>query len=265
MTTQDKLAQALRDLLNSDPDGAIAQATDAELAEAVADASADPIVRSQAAAVLGARKALAAHEAKAQAVPVGVLDHCQAVMDLIDDYVDKPTSDNRHAIRSALLDIAAPQPEAVCEEKRLTQEARVGGASFGIGVPERLVVEAAQRAALHPQGLVDESAKQELQQLIADNAGRAAFLESHPAVSEELAGLIEENERLRAALAAQQAEREGLTEDQARKLTRIGPVHCDSDGIVKRSAEGYRQELQSAAIRGIRIAERAHGIGKDQS
>lgn len=46
-------------------------------------------------------------------------------------------------------------------------------------------------------------AKKELQQLIAENAGRAAFLESHPAVSKELCDLIEENERLRAAIAAQ--------------------------------------------------------------
>lgn len=37
----------------------------------------------------------------------------------------------------------------------------------------------------------------ELRKLIADNAGRSAFLDAHPAVSAELAALIEENERLR--------------------------------------------------------------------
>lgn len=49
-------------------------------------------------------------------------------------------------------------------------------------------------------------AKNDLQQLIAENAGRSAFLESHPAVSKELCDLIEENERLRAAIAAQAPE-----------------------------------------------------------
>lgn len=87
-------------------------------------------------------------------------------------------------------------------EGRLKKEARVGHTTFGIGVPERFVIEAAQRAAEHPQGLVDKEAAAGLQRIIQENAERAAFLDSHPAVSAELAALIEENERLLTLLAA---------------------------------------------------------------
>ena len=87
-------------------------------------------------------------------------------------------------------------------EVRLTKEARVGHTTFGVGVPERFVIEAAQRAAEHPQGLVDKEAAAGLQRIIQENAERAAFLDSHPAVSAELAALIEENERLLTLLAA---------------------------------------------------------------
>ena len=86
-------------------------------------------------------------------------------------------------------------------EVRLTKEARVGHTTFGVGVPERFVIEAAQRAAEHPQGLVDKEAAAGLQRIIQENAERAAFLDSHPSVSAEMASLIEENERLRAATA----------------------------------------------------------------
>ena len=87
-------------------------------------------------------------------------------------------------------------------EGRLKKEARVGHTTFGIGVPERFVIDAAQRAAEHPQGLVDKEAAAGLQRIIQENAERAAFLDSHPAVSAELAALIEENERLLTLLAA---------------------------------------------------------------
>lgn len=114
------------------------------------------------------------------------------------------TLDQAIYLRRAMEEIAAPQVEQQAE-RRLTRKARVGGTLFEVGVPERLVLDAAQLAAQRPQGLIDDSVKRELQQLIADNAGRAAFLDAHPAVSQELAGLIEENERLRAALTDQQA------------------------------------------------------------
>jgi hypothetical protein len=111
------------------------------------------------------------------------------------------------AFRDAMwnLNVALGKPSASERQQggeRLTAEARVGNVVFGVGVPERMVIEAAQSAAKHPQGGVSEEAGRELRQMIADNAGRAAFLESHPAVSKELSDLIEENERLRDALAA---------------------------------------------------------------
>ena len=86
-------------------------------------------------------------------------------------------------------------------EGRLTKEARVGHAMFGVGVPERFVIEAAQRAAEHSQGLVDKEVAAGLRRIIQGNAERAAFLDSHPSVCAELAALIEENERLLGATA----------------------------------------------------------------
>lgn len=119
------------------------------------------------------------------------------------------TTSQRESIRTAakqLIDLGdektaatlawiddAPSPQA---EPRLTREARIGHTSFGIGVPERFVIEAAQRAAEHPQGEVDKAAAAELQRLIQESAERAAFLDAHPAVTAELASLIAENERL---------------------------------------------------------------------
>lgn len=130
MGTQDKLAQALRDLLNSDPDGAIAQATDAELAEAVADASADLIIRSQAAAVLGAREALAAHEAEAQAVPGGYVLVNAGALQMVRNALRRDSESGKTA-RGEMLDefdkatlVAAPQPEAVREDPENDPPAR---------------------------------------------------------------------------------------------------------------------------------------------
>lgn len=60
---------------------------------------------------------------------------------------------------------------------------------------DRLALAIYRTTAQHQQ------AKNELHQLIADNAGRAAFLHSHPAVTKELCDLIEENERLTRQLA----------------------------------------------------------------
>lgn len=54
------LREALARLLSSDPEGAIATASEDDLTEAANDASADPVVREQAASVLQARSALAA-------------------------------------------------------------------------------------------------------------------------------------------------------------------------------------------------------------
>lgn len=97
--------------------------------------------------------------------------------------------------RAALHSTGKPDVEG-----RLKKEARVGHTTFGVGVPERFVIDAAQRAAEHPQGLVDKGAAAGLQRIIQGNAERAAFLDAHPAVAAELAALIEENERLRSAL-----------------------------------------------------------------
>lgn len=54
------LRDALARLLSSDPEGAIATASEDDLTEAANDASADPVVREQAASVLQARSVLAA-------------------------------------------------------------------------------------------------------------------------------------------------------------------------------------------------------------
>lgn len=54
------LREALARLLSSDPEGAIATASEDDLTEAANDASADPVVREQAASVLQARSVLAA-------------------------------------------------------------------------------------------------------------------------------------------------------------------------------------------------------------
>lgn len=101
-------------------------------------------------------------------------------------------------------------------EVRLTKVARVGHTQFGIGVPERMVIEAAQRAAEHNKGEADDEFVAELNHIIQSNAERAAFLDAHPAVSAELAQLIEENERLTAALASyrSQAEGDGQSRDE---------------------------------------------------
>lgn len=74
-------------------------------------------------------KSFAEQRAETQAAPAAqpepvqgadVVWRCNAVMGLMDDYIDHPTSDNRHAIRSALLALAAPapQPEAQAVEAR---------------------------------------------------------------------------------------------------------------------------------------------------
>ena len=56
----DQLVRALKRLLDSDSDGDIAKASSDELADAATDMKTDPVVREQAAAVLQARRALAA-------------------------------------------------------------------------------------------------------------------------------------------------------------------------------------------------------------
>jgi len=59
----ERLAVALRALLGSDKDGAIAAASDEDLLAAISDETADDVVRIQAAAVFAARAALAEGEA----------------------------------------------------------------------------------------------------------------------------------------------------------------------------------------------------------
>lgn len=146
----------------------------------------------------------------------------------------------------------------VAAEPRLSAEARVGGTVFGVGVPERLVIEAAKRAAVQPQGLISEEAGRELRQMIADNAGRAAFLESHPAVSEELARLIEENERLREA-AAPAAEPAGVPE-----------VPEPTDEMLANWLDSYNNDRPIlgdwVAFNGVArdIYEHAHAAGREQ-
>lgn len=66
-----QLVGALDRLLNSDPDGAIATASDDDLTLAANDMEADPVIREQAEAVLQARAALsAAKDGGWVAVPV---------------------------------------------------------------------------------------------------------------------------------------------------------------------------------------------------
>lgn len=60
--------------------------------------------------------------------------------------------------------------------------------------------------------------------------------------------------------APQPAERVPLTDEQAAKLSKLGPVHVDADGLVHRTAQLYRAELERATFRGIRLGEQAHGI-----
>jgi len=59
----ERLAGALRALLESDKDGAIAAASDEDLLAAISDETADDVVRIQAAAVFAARAALAEGDA----------------------------------------------------------------------------------------------------------------------------------------------------------------------------------------------------------
>lgn len=60
---REPLYEALVRLLGSDPDGAIANASEDELTGAANDANADPVIREQAASVLQARAAAREYEA----------------------------------------------------------------------------------------------------------------------------------------------------------------------------------------------------------
>lgn len=51
----------------------------------------------------------------------------------------------------------------------------------------------------------------------------------------------------------------GLTDEEARKLIKVGPVYAP-DGVVTRSPIAYRKELEEAGLRGLRKGEAAHGI-----
>lgn len=120
------------------------------------------------------------------------------VMQQCGGYLSGPGFEAAEKARALSAALASPPEQAGA---RLTAEARVGHCTFGVGVPERMVVEAAKRAAQHPQGDVDKEAAKAFQAIITEHAERAAFLDAHPAVSQELCDLIEENERLREALA----------------------------------------------------------------
>lgn len=60
------------------------------------------------------------------------------------------------------------------------------------------------------------------------------------------------------------AEREPLTEVEARNLCRCGPVYAP-DGVVTRRPNEYRREIEKAMVLGLRKGEAAHGIGKERS
>jgi len=55
------------------------------------------------------------------------------------------------------------------------------------------------------------------------------------------------------------AQRKPLTDEEARKLIKVGPVYAP-DGVVTRSPIAYRKELEEAGLRGLRKGEAAHNI-----
>ena len=60
-------------------------------------------------------------------------------------------------------------------------------------------------------------------------------------------------------VAAQQTKPQPLSDEQAKKLCAVGPVYAPN-GIVERTGQEYRRELEAAALRGLRIGEAANGI-----
>ena len=55
------------------------------------------------------------------------------------------------------------------------------------------------------------------------------------------------------------AQRKPLTDEQAKTIAYVGPVFAP-DGVVKRSAPAYRQELERHRMDAIRRTEAAHNI-----
>ena len=57
------------------------------------------------------------------------------------------------------------------------------------------------------------------------------------------------------------AQRKPLTDEQAKTIAYVGPVFAP-DGVVKRSAPAYRQELERHRMDAIRRTEAAHNINE---
>ena len=53
-----------------------------------------------------------------------------------------------------------------------------------------------------------------------------------------------------------------LSDEQAKKLCSIGPVYAPN-GLVERTGQEYRRELEAAMLHGLRNGEAAHGIKGD--
>lgn len=62
---------------------------------------------------------------------------------------------------------------------------------------------------------------------------------------------------------AQEPARQPLTDEQAKKLCKCGPVYAP-DGKVERDPESYRREIEAARLFGLREGEKAHKIGGQQ-
>jgi hypothetical protein len=53
--------------------------------------------------------------------------------------------------------------------------------------------------------------------------------------------------------------REPLTDEQAKRMAKVGPAYAP-DGVVTRRPDEYRREIEGARLAGIRLAEEAHRI-----
>jgi len=62
-----------------------------------------------------------------------------------------------------------------------------------------------------------------------------------------------------AALEHTPPQRKPLTDEQAKKLLWIGPVHAPN-GVISRDPLSYRKELLAERLHGLRLGEAAHGI-----
>jgi len=256
MTTQDKLAQALRDMV---------EASQGKFGDLVfmAKASQD------------AAEALAEHEAQVQAAPE---NHFAGVSNMVPDGYRLVPVDPTDAMRIAggialesspahdvigpLVDAwaamlaAAPQPEAVtqAELSQVLVEHRERLDAKGDDIDGLLI-----RFERHAQRYG------ELWERCQGKGWPAKESEEFSAIRDEK--LPELKKQIRAALTAQQAEREPLTDADrvdAERYRWIRSVGGKSWTVLETNQPAV-DELYDAATDAARSVERAHGIGKDQS